>query len=40
MLELRFFLAFEFGDDALSKNFAQLHPPLVERINLPDDALG
>src|ERR1700720_3127915 len=38
--EGRLFLAFYFGDDALSQNFAELHAPLVERIDLPDRALG
>lgn len=45
MLELRICLAFEFGDDALGEYFSQLDSllldsPLVERINLPDGALG
>ena len=31
---------FEFGDDALGQHLSQFDPPLVERINLPDNALG
>ena len=39
MLELRRRLAFEFGNDALGKRFAQFDAPLVKRINVPDHAL-
>src|ERR1700680_877676 len=38
--EGRFFLALHFGNDALSQHFAKLNTPLVERIDLPDRALG
>ena len=40
MPELGLFLAFQFRDDALGKHLSQFDAPLVERINLPDDALG
>src|ERR1700758_3362616 len=40
MREGRLSLAFYFGDDTLSQNFAELNPPLVERIDLPDRTLG
>src|SRR5271157_586852 len=30
----------EFGDDALGKDLAELDAPLVERIDVPDSALG
>ena len=40
MPELGLFLAFQFRDDALGKHLSQLDAPLVERINLPDGALG
>ena len=40
MRELGFFRAFELGDDALRENFSELDAPLVERIDLPDGALG
>ena len=33
-------LALDFGDDVLSQHFAQLDAPLVEGINVPDNALG
>ncbi len=33
-------LALEFRDNALSQHFTQLHPPLVEGVNVPDDALS
>src|SRR5712691_2490158 len=33
-------LALEFRDDALSQHFAQLDPPLIERVDVPDDPLG
>src|SRR6476620_4023867 len=39
MLKSGFRLALEFGDDALGQGLAQLNAPLVERINVPDDAL-
>src|SRR6266576_4917899 len=33
-------LALKFRNDALGQHFAQLNPPLIERINVPDNALG
>ena len=30
---------FEFRDDSLRQNLAELHAPLIERIDVPDDAL-
>src|SRR6516225_8693825 len=33
-------LVLKFGNDALCQNLAQLDAPLVERINIPQDALG
>ena len=39
MLEIGFGLVFEFRNDALGEYLPQLDPPLVERIDLPDDAL-
>ncbi len=33
-------LALKFRNDVLSQHFAQLNPPLIERINVPDNALG
>jgi len=39
VLELGRRLAFEFGNDALGKHFAQFDAPLVKRINVPDHAL-
>src|SRR5882724_11274767 len=32
-------LALKFRDDALGQHFAQLNPPLIERIDVPDNAL-
>ncbi len=32
--------ALEFRDDALGQHLAQLDAPLVERVDVPDDALG
>ena len=40
VLELGLRRALELGDDALGERLAQLHAPLVERIDLPDRALG
>ena len=40
MLEFRRSLAFQFGNDALRECLAQLHAPLIERINVPDHALS
>src|SRR6267143_1732205 len=39
-MELRFCLALHFRNDSLGKHFAQFDAPLVERINVPDNALG
>ena len=33
-------LALQFGNNALSQYLAQLDAPLVERINVPNHALG
>src|SRR2546421_9475607 len=33
-------LALELRDDALGQHLAQLDPPLIERVDVPDDALG
>lgn len=35
MLEFGLCLALKFGDDALGEDFAKLHAPLIERINVP-----
>src|SRR5215217_3145143 len=32
--------ALQLGDDALGERLAQLDAPLIERIHVPDDALG
>src|ERR1700730_14941901 len=40
MAEGRLCLALEFRDDALGQHLAKFHAPLVERVNLPDGALG
>src|SRR5260370_9393322 len=40
MCEPRFVFVLNLGDDALRKRVAQLTPPLVERIDVPDHALG
>src|SRR5881628_3730352 len=40
MAERGLCLALEFRDNALGQHLAKLHAPLVERINLPDSALG
>src|SRR5271170_6028188 len=40
MSELRSRLALQFGNDVLSQRLAQLHSPLIERIDVPDRALG
>ena len=39
MAELGLCLALEFGDDALGQHLAQFDAPLVERVDVPDDAL-
>ena len=33
-------LAFQFRDNALRQHLAQFHAPLVEAVDVPDDALG
>src|SRR6185503_8994448 len=40
MVESGLRLALKFRNDALGQHFAQLNPPLIERINIPDNALG
>ena len=40
MLERRFLLAFEFGNDPLRQHLAEFHAPLVKRVDLPHDSLG
>src|SRR6058998_2393559 len=40
MAERGICLALEFRDDALGQHLAKFHAPLVERVNLPDGALG
>src|SRR6266496_6599164 len=38
--ERRLGLALEFRDDALGQYLAQFDSPLIERVDVPDDALG
>src|SRR5207245_11788915 len=38
--ELGLRLALELGDDVLGQHLAQLDPPLIERVDVPDGALG
>ena len=40
MLKLGFVLALELGDDPLGQDLAKLDAPLVERVDVPDRALG
>src|SRR6266850_2711989 len=40
MLELRVRRALEFRNDALSQYLAEFHTPLVERIDVPENALS
>ena len=40
MAEHGLHLALELRDDALGQHFAQLDPPLIERVDVPDRALG
>jgi len=40
MVELRLGLAFKFGNDALGENLSEFDAPLIEGIDVPDDALG
>ena len=39
MLEWRFGLALQFGDNALGKHLPQFNSPLVKRVNAPDGPL-
>ena len=39
MLEVRIVFAFEFWNDPLRKQLAELNSPLIERINVPNRAL-
>ena len=40
MVEFGHCLVFQFRDDALCQHLAKLDPPLVERVDIPDRALG
>ena len=40
MAEFGLCLVLQFRDNALSQYLAKFHAPLIERINLPDGALG
>src|SRR5438552_18926884 len=40
MAQSGLWLTLEFCDDALSQHFAQFNAPLVERVDIPDNALG
>ncbi len=40
MRELRFGRALQLRDDAPGEHLAELHPPLVKRVDLPDRALS
>ena len=40
VFEVRLPCGFEFGDDALGEDFAEFDAPLVEGVDLPEDALG
>src|SRR6201991_5207811 len=40
MIELSFLLALQLRDNALSQRPAELSSPLVERVDIPNDALG
>ena len=40
MFEVGFSGGFEFGDDALGEDFAEFYAPLVEGVDVPEDALG
>src|SRR6516165_2074766 len=40
MVERWLGLTLELGDDPLRQHLAQLDAPLVERVDVPDDALG
>jgi hypothetical protein len=40
VFEVGFPFGFEFGDDALGEDFAEFDTPLVEGVDVPEDALG
>src|SRR5215470_4959789 len=40
MFESGLALALEFGNNALRQNFPQFNAPLIEWVNVPDDALS
>ena len=40
MSEFRFCLGFQFRNNALGQHLAQFDAPLIERIDVPDRALG
>src|SRR5262245_31839122 len=40
VLEVRIARAGQLGDDSIGQHFAKLDAPLVERVDLPDHALG
>ena len=40
VFEVGFPCGFEFGDDALGEDFAEFDAPLVEGVDVPEDALG
>ena len=40
MMQFRLRLALQFGNNPLRQLLAKLHAPLVERVDLPDGALG
>ena len=39
MFEIRLGDTFQFTNDTLSKNFSELNPPLVERVDVPERSL-
>src|SRR4030095_5892519 len=39
MLEIGFCIALEFRDNSLRQHFAEFNSPLIERVDIPDDAL-
>jgi hypothetical protein len=40
VFEVRLPCGFEFGDDASGEDFAEFDAPLVEGVDVPEDALG
>src|ERR1041385_3059121 len=40
MIELDVSVSFKLGNNPLSQNLAELYAPLIERINVPNNALG